>query len=55
VSFEINQQQNKRHFKTNVWIKVGFTKAILEIAKKTFSYGSLFFTLKGIQLMINIT
>jgi len=43
------------HFGANGWIKVGFTKVIMEIAKKTFVYGSLSIALKGMQLFINIT
>jgi hypothetical protein len=34
VSFETNQWQNIRHFKTNVWIRVGFRKEILKVAKE---------------------
>jgi hypothetical protein len=55
VSFEIDQGQNIRRFKANGWIRIGFTKAITKIAKKTFGYGSLSITLKGMQLLINIT
>jgi hypothetical protein len=43
------------HFKANGWIRVGFTKVVTNIAKKTFGNGSLFITLKGMQLLINIT
>jgi hypothetical protein len=34
MSFETDQGQNIRRFKANGWIRVGFTKAIIEIAKK---------------------
>jgi hypothetical protein len=40
VSFEINYGQNIRCLKANGWIRVGFTKAITDFAKKTFDYGS---------------
>jgi hypothetical protein len=43
------------HFEANDWIRVGSTKIIMKIAKKTFGYGSLSITLKGMQLLINIT
>jgi hypothetical protein len=56
VSFESDDQgQNIRRFKANGLIRFGFTKPIIEIAKKMFGYGSLFNTLKGMQLFINIT
>ncbi len=51
MSFEIDQGQNIRCFKANGWIRVGFTKAIIEIAKKTFGYESLFNTLKGYAIV----
>ncbi len=47
MSFEIDQGQNIQCFKANGWIRVGFTKAMIEIAKKTFGYESLSNTLKG--------
>jgi len=55
VSFKTYEGQNIRYFKANGWIRVGFTKAIMEITKKMFGYESLFITLKGIEFFINIT
>jgi hypothetical protein len=56
VPFEINYSRKIiNRFKANGWIRVGLTNAITKIAKKTFGYGNLFITLKGVGLFINIT
>jgi hypothetical protein len=55
VPFEINYSRKIiNRFKANGWIRVGLTNAITKIAKKTFGYGNLFITLKGVGLFINI-
>ncbi len=51
MPLDIDQGQNIWCFKANGWIRVGFTKAIIEITKKMVGYESLSNTLKGYAIV----